>query len=276
MPTCIMYYTEQLTAAAISRRPRPASYIPTIRFLNSGVVSCTPLVLPILATKRRRQRCGDLNRTRRVTYAKKCRPRDKSASESRRFPFKLSSFSQCSRPAVRSRASIHGEVVIRARRASNSRNLFSKSTRRRASSLSHCRHRGVVETSPGRPRGSLNSAVARLPPDPRFVECSGAHHTRVHNPFPRRRNAPLHATARGREEQYNCGQYNCRRRRRCSVQSVEILLSPLDASSRSRCFTYTTTSRRRQASREKHRGGAPSSRVMGIFARRLRRKSKIE
>lgn len=40
--------TEQFTATAISRKPKPASYIPTIRFLNSGVVSCTPLVFPIL------------------------------------------------------------------------------------------------------------------------------------------------------------------------------------------------------------------------------------
>lgn len=68
--------TEQLTAAAISRRPRPASYIPTIRFLNSGVVSCTPRVLPILHGNGEARLSGDLNRTRRVTYAKERGPRD--------------------------------------------------------------------------------------------------------------------------------------------------------------------------------------------------------
>ena len=40
-------FTEQLRAVAISRSPRPASYIPTIRFLISGVVSWTPRVFPI-------------------------------------------------------------------------------------------------------------------------------------------------------------------------------------------------------------------------------------
>lgn len=79
-------HTEQLIAAAISRRPRPASYIPTIRFLNSGVVSCTPLVLPISTDLKR---LGDLNRTRRVTYAKEHEPRDEGTIQRRfRIPFK--------------------------------------------------------------------------------------------------------------------------------------------------------------------------------------------
>lgn len=89
------YYTEQLIAAAISRRPRPASYIPTIRFLNSGVVSWTPLVLPILADLKSLR---DLNRTRRVTYVKECQPRDEG--DDRTWPSSSLNFFQDSSPTV--------------------------------------------------------------------------------------------------------------------------------------------------------------------------------
>lgn len=174
-----------------------------------------------------------------MTYAKECEPRDEGAIERRfRVPFKT-------RVRSRDRSRTSWTRTIHTRR------IFSDYAKNRGSSQ--------IQFN-GERRRFLITDIVRFPVALQVLDDRGFARRLLQ---PRRRFSsssrprdPRRVSRPARQQETHRGQYNCHRRPRClRVQSVEILLSPLDASlGRNRdAEAYArnaTSTRRRAGSRE--------------------------